>query len=471
MIIFPPEIDQSRAFYNDEIKIYFKNRQALTGANVRIFNYYTGAELGSFQGLLIATENGEDSYVSIDNIDYTDDKILVSIAGIKNSEVSVYSTPIVFRRTEQYNINHSLTVNNNFIKIEGSVNENDTDPLVAYNFILTVLEDGHILENSGKLYPQIINTFEYSSQTSLFLKPQLQWRLNLHFLSGVSKTIEGIINEQSLDIIPADDYFTVVKDSTAHGLNKITSTVSGDIYRLATDEKNYKCEYIAIITNGQSIYDYTIEAYKQYNYFLVADDICYVQKVLEHGYENILIADDKCQIAILYNPQITNFKEVVNESIVTPIGSKYPIVMRSGHTSYKQFNLSGLIATTFVEEEVAQDSQIKEGGVENNGFIPSYILTGNDSFERKEKLFRDRIIDFLHKDTIKLFRSPTEGVMLVKLTAISYTPNQQVGRNLYQVQMTVTEIADLTKEKLMKYGFDNSFTIDYQNEAILLKNN
>jgi hypothetical protein len=48
-----------------------------------------------------------------------------------------------------------------------------------------------------------------------------------------------------------------------------------------------------------------------------------------------------------------------------------------------------------------------------------------------EKLFRDKVIEFLYADDIKLFKSLPEGVKLVRLSNISLTPNKQLGRNIY----------------------------------------
>jgi hypothetical protein len=45
-----------------------------------------------------------------------------------------------------------------------------------------------------------------------------------------------------------------------------------------------------------------------------------------------------------------------------------------------------------------------------------------------EKDFRDKVKEFLYKNNVKLFRSATEGNILVKLMGITFTPNQSLGR-------------------------------------------
>ena len=61
-------------------------------------------------------------------------------------------------------------------------------------------------------------------------------------------------------------------------------------------------------------------------------------------------------------------------------------------------------------------------------------------------------MDFLHDDTVKLFRSTTEGNILVKLTNINFTPNQQLGRLIYNFSATATEIAEPSFNNYKDYG-------------------
>ena len=75
-----------------------------------------------------------------------------------------------------------------------------------------------------------------------------------------------------------------------------------------------------------------------------------------------------------------------------------------------------------------------------------------------EKQYRDKAIEFLMDGKPKLFKSFTEGNMIVALTAVSFTPNKQLDRNIYDFSATVTEIAECTIENCQKYNC-------YENEA------
>ena len=61
-------------------------------------------------------------------------------------------------------------------------------------------------------------------------------------------------------------------------------------------------------------------------------------------------------------------------------------------------------------------------------------------------------MDFLHANTVKLFRSTTEGNILIRLMDISFTPNQTLGRMLYSFNATAYEIDDCSLLNFEKYG-------------------
>jgi len=69
-------------------------------------------------------------------------------------------------------------------------------------------------------------------------------------------------------------------------------------------------------------------------------------------------------------------------------------------------------------------------------------------------------MDFLYKDDIKLFRSLTEGNMLVKLTNIVLTPNTQLGRMIYSFSCNVYETVD--PEITNIFNYDTQLTKKYE---------
>ena len=76
---------------------------------------------------------------------------------------------------------------------------------------------------------------------------------------------------------------------------------------------------------------------------------------------------------------------------------------------------------------------------------------------------RDIIAEFLSNGSIKLLRSEEEGLMLVYLSGVSFTPNATSGRRVYDFSATATEICEATEANIAKYlptrtGASNYFT-------------
>lgn len=244
-------------------------------------------------------------------------------------------------------------------------------------------------------------------------------------------------------------------------------------------------------------YDYTIESGKLYQYA--------VQKIVYEGseekrrgplkmdenYRAIWDLDDaflttyNAQLKIKFNPQVSNFSKTVSENKVDTIGSKYPFFYRNAKVGYRTFSISGLIHSLIDENYIFLNKndyimKLSDEVLEEESFFPHNDL--ESSFEKStdlnqkkiygkyldnirlsaggeidnyrdynyEKEFRERVIDFLTDGKPKLFKSPTEGNILVRLMNISFTPNQTLGRLVYSFSATAYEIDE--------YNLDNCFT-------------
>jgi hypothetical protein len=58
----------------------------------------------------------------------------------------------------------------------------------------------------------------------------------------------------------------------------------------------------------------------------------------------MFLGDDKYQLKLAYNPQVSSFKETVLESKTDVIGGKYPFFFRNGNVRYKEIPISGLLS-------------------------------------------------------------------------------------------------------------------------------
>lgn len=179
------------------------------------------------------------------------------------------------------------------------------------------------------------------------------------------------------------------------------------------------------------------------------------------------------QLILRYNTNISNYRWVVQENIANTLGGKYPIVRRNAHTKYRQFSLNG----TLYFDPSALD--LNDGLDSNNKPMSNWFLREDDtlflsvndafgsnnlnifSWEDRdvhsrtaiyEKRFKDAAMEFLTDGLPKLFRSPEEGIMIITLTNVSFTPNEKLNRRVYDFSATVTEIAEATLENLIKYN-------------------
>ena len=69
-----------------------------------------------------------------------------------------------------------------------------------------------------------------------------------------------------------------------------------------------------------------------------------------------------------------------------------------------------------------------------------------------EREFREKVYDFLYKNDVKLFRSTTEGNILIKLMNIDFQPVETLGRMLYSFTATAVQIDQANLINYNKYG-------------------
>lgn len=210
-------------------------------------------------------------------------------------------------------------------------------------------------------------------------------------------------------------------------------------------------------------YDYTIESGVWYKYCAQRRNskgdrgaVVNIRYPVMAVFDDMFLTRGDMQIRLKYNPQIASFKKTMLESKTDTLGSKYPVIRRNGNVGYRQFPISGLI-TAFCDEEGIFINR------ENTfGSAITYYDNYNDVNEINEyqdfiyeREFREKVMDFLHANTIKLFRSTTEGNILVKLMDISFTPNQTLGRMLYTFNATAYEIDNCSLANFEKYGIQS----------------
>lgn len=373
------------------------------------------------------------------------------------------------------------------------INTLETETLKSYRVKLFD-NNKELLTDSGDLYSnsytdvnEIKYTFKYNFQDGENYSIQLSYITKNLYEETVTYNftiIEGTIGALEATIAALPDVENGRIGINIKGLT--TEEFVGNItIRRTSNESNFKLweDVFTASIVGEPLdytwYDYTIESGVWYKYCAQRRDTSGKRGiVLTLNEPQMIVFDDMflnaegTQLCLRFDPQITSFKRTISEAKIDTIGSKYPFINRNGYMDYKEFPIGGLI-TCFMNHDNIFTSKEDMYGEDVLELYKDYndkkrITDFNDyTYERD---FREKVLDFLNKNTVKLFRSATEGNILVKLMNISLTPNVTLGRRIYSFTCTAYEIDDFTLENCNKYGIINlgnyQTVLEYKNEYL-----
>lgn len=202
----------------------------------------------------------------------------------------------------------------------------------------------------------------------------------------------------------------------------------------------------------------------------------YSEKIINDS-DQIVLTSNGSVLNITYNSQISSMKHVIMESKTDTLGGVYPIIRRNGNVKYKSFGISGLIT---VLQDVQEAFILKDNLYDNdnnNIDYQNYNNKKNISIYNNyilEKKFRDKVIEFLEDGQPKLFKSLTEGNILVKLMDVQLSPQAQLNNYVYSFNATAIEIDDINISNYFKYNIltsaadaDYKYIITQDSEKIL----
>ena len=373
------------------------------------------------------------------------------------------------------------------------INTLETETLKSYRVKLFD-NNKELLTDSGDLYSnsytdvnEIKYTFKYNFQDGENYSIQLSYITKNLYEETVTYNftiIEGTIGALEATIAALPDVENGRIGINIKGLT--TEEFVGNItIRRTSNESNFKLweDVFTASIVGEPLdytwYDYTIKSGVWYKYCAQRRDTSGKRGiVLTLNEPQMIVFDDMflnaegTQLCLRFDPQITSFKRTISEAKIDTIGSKYPFINRNGYMDYREFPIGGLI-TCFMNHDNIFTSKEDMYGEDVLELYKNYndkerITDFNDyTYERD---FREKVLDFLNKNTVKLFRSATEGNILVKLMNISLTPNATLGRRIYSFTCTAYEIDDFTLENCNKYGITNlgnyQTVLEYKNEYL-----
>ncbi len=372
--------------------------------------------------------------------------------------------------------------------ISGSFDFQNTDSLESYRIKLYEANNSNILLETPYIYTDIHNPNEINYLLKYEFDEDV--RYELHFDYKTEKMYEGTqvftfkIENRVADLLRGK---IVVDAEPALGRVKVCASSEDNFFgnlviRRTSNKSDFKIWediHIISITDKQKLnytwFDYTVESGILYHYCIQKvnniggrGNVIKTEQPVMMVFDDMFLVGENRQLNIKFNPQVSSFSRTVVESSIQTIGSKYPFIKRNAHVNYRQFQISGLIShlsdkeeyyyskdaclpdeiiSTFASSEECYGKYFNEYADFNN---QNRISDLNDFTLERE--FRDKVIDFLYNGKVKLFKSASEGNILIRLMNISLTPNQQVGRMLYTFNATAYEIDDCTVENFDKYG-------------------
>lgn len=275
---------------------------------------------------------------------------------------------------------------------------------------------------------------------------------------------------------------TSEKKPSSLGMNLIIRRSSSkDNFDIWEDMYTFLAQPISVI--NLVWYDRTVESGVWYKYSLqqrnlqgFRSNFIEYQTPIMCVFEDIFLITGQNQLKIRFNPQVNNYSHVVAESLTQTIGSKYPFIRRNGNVDYRTFSLSGTITHFMdVRQNGMHASPLDLYGTNEFGGKDKYDeynsrhgidIYNNSIYERD---FRQKVIEFLYKNDVKLYKSTTQGNILVKLMNISFTPNNTLSRHIYDFTCTAQEIDQFTIENCDKYNIQDRGQYSNKTEVNLVR--
>ena len=379
--------------------------------------------------------------------------------------------PILMLNNFESDENSAITFNRGIIPISGRLFfgsgpiETEGDTLQTIKAQVLVSETKELLLESDEIYTgdQVNpNSFQYyfdlasidtSENTDFILRMQYTTRCQYRGQKDYNFSLADYVTNENFD-----PHIEVTMDdeharATLHITN--TNTVFGTIFiRRSSNLSNFKKwelireEYVAGPVDV-TVVDDTVGSLVWYRYIIQLEDsggalspIYYSAKIHPQFFDAYLSRGGR-QFKLLFDWNITDMTPKVNRQKIDTIGGRYPKFVENASMHYKEFNVSGLISAEaddlkmFLEErEYFQDEYDNYTVWQEMYEIPESY---NYLWERE---FREEATEWLNDGEVKLYRSKTEGNLIVMLSNVRLTPNKTLSRRLWNFSATMTEVED-----------------------------
>ncbi len=408
---------------------------------------------------------------------------------VKKTTNSEWSTVLVLKFIKKENEveigaldNFSLTP-----LFQGTYSFTENSKELKDRYCFELYKNGLLLETSGWLQGNVSNQEAHQHRFKTGLKDLEEYQV-----AYKSYTVNNYYVETQIDYIPVEGTGESI-ENLSFSLNpcyedgcidlyiSTQNNLAGNFIITRCSEKDgfskwedlYAFSLLNSTENNKLIYtDFTIESGVEYKYA--------IQQLYGNNLRSARLTDEEnetislylpyafltagnIQLKLKYNNKVNSYKHTVQATKQDGLGSKYPMILRNGYTYYAEFPVTGLI--TLHLDEGGRFFVEKEDGYyyKDELVIPAskyaenfYDVNLTDSNFYIERIFREKVEEFLNDGGYKLYRSPAEGNHVVSLMNISLTPNQQLGRMISEFTSTAYEVMDYNIEKIQSIGLIES---------------
>lgn len=431
------------------------------------------------------------------------------IKGIEQPYISI-------RGFDNVEINQQAVITTPLVAVAGKLyfnNSEETEYLKNYNIKLYTANDldNPVFETeeiyTNQYVPNEINyEMEYILENNADYVLVLNYTTNNLYSNSVSYRFKAI--QHQLDPLDATITATIDEENGRAKVQVISNShevfLGNLTIRRSSSENDFKTwEDVKTVTyaTGTELnlvwYDETIESGVWYKYCAQKRSsrgdrgaIIQTDEPVMCVLDSIFLTRDDCQLKIKFNPSLNEFKYNVTESQQTTLGGKYPYIKRNGNNYFRSFPIGGLISS-FIDTSDWYDPHFYDGSFhpednEIGAFTTKEEIYGEslplyENYNAQhnineyqdyvyERKFREKVYDFLYKHNVKLFRSATEGNILVKLMNIDFQPVESLGRRLYSFTATAIEVDEASIKNYNKYGIQVAGTyekfVTYQHQVL-----
>lgn len=347
----------------------------------------------------------------------------------------------------------------------------ETDTLESYIVQIIDPDSGKVLINSGRVFTGngnlTSNNINYRIDvTGLAVENNKILTMRILYTTKNQYSGQKDYPLQIVEYIYNDAFRPEIKVSTEYDDGIVHINVKNDqaVYGILyvkrssnrTHHREWETVYMTKVAGpfDLDVYDNTIASSQWYRYSVQLEEagaylsqIYKSNKIMVDFYDAILSRGSR-QYAIRYNYVINSFKPTVSRVKIDTLGGKYPKFAENARMNYKQFTITGLIT---VQEDPSNRFFDKESYYKNANSTYSDPQTQHIYDYDLEREFREELVKWLNDGNPKLYRSQTEGNMVVMLTDISLTPNATLSRMIWNFSATVYEIEDGYDMEVLDY--------------------